>query len=35
MQMQIAYSLAGPDGAAVKGDVFNTIHELAPAFVAP
>jgi hypothetical protein len=32
MQMQITYNLATPDGAAVKGDVYNTIHELAPAF---
>jgi hypothetical protein len=35
MQMQISYSVAAPDGAAVKGEVFDTIHELAPAFVAP
>jgi glucose/arabinose dehydrogenase len=32
MQMQVTYTLTARDGAPVKGDVYNTIHELAPAF---
>jgi glucose/arabinose dehydrogenase len=32
MQMQITYTLHSRDGAAVKGDIYNTMHELAPAF---
>jgi glucose/arabinose dehydrogenase len=32
MQMQITYTLSSRDGAPIKGDIYNTIHELAPAF---
>ena len=32
MQMQITYTLSAADGSAIKGDVYNTIHELASPF---